>query len=432
MKNERWQWRPLGELFEISAGKTMSAVAREGDNKTSFLRTSNVFWDEIDLSVVDEMTIPPHELAEKLLKAGDLLVCEGGDIGRSAIWNGEVETMSFQNHLHRLRPLTDDVDPRFYVYFLQCAFTQLRIFEGAGNKTTIPNLSQNRLAELEVPQPEIEEQRAITQALAWVRSAMKFHDRSTAIAQELKRTSMRELFTRGLRSEAQKRTDIGLVPDSWSVDRLDRFADVISTRMSYSELEQIDPTESDDGVNVLGIKVGDMNRPGNEVGLHHAGLEKLIPRAVVQSRCAPPRTIIFPKRGAAIATNKKRISYEWTAFDPNVIGVVAQEHLDQEYLFHWFQGFDLRTITEPGPTPQLNKKNLEPVTIPVPSTMEEQREIVALLNAIDRKIDLHKRKRGLLGDLFKALLHKLITGEIRSSDLDLGALAKAPPEGVSV
>ena len=149
--NEAWTWRPLGGLFEIGAGKTMSAAARNGPNKTPFLRTSNVLWDEIDLSSVDEMSIPDHELPVKLLRRGDLLVCEGGEIGRASIWDGQVETMSFQNHLHRLRPIDPNVEPHFYVFFLQSAFTQLGIFEGAGNKTTIPNLSRSRLAGLDVP-----------------------------------------------------------------------------------------------------------------------------------------------------------------------------------------------------------------------------------------------------------------------------------------
>ena len=176
--NEAWTWRPLGEMFEIGAGKTMSAAARSGADKTPFLRTSNVLWDEIDLSSVDEMAIPDHQLPAKLLRRGDLLVCEGGEIGRAAIWNGKVKKMSFQNHLHRLRPIVEEVEPRFYVYFLQSAFTQLGIFEGVGNKTTIPNLSRSRLAGLEVPQPKIDEQLAIVAALSRVREVIKTQHQS--------------------------------------------------------------------------------------------------------------------------------------------------------------------------------------------------------------------------------------------------------------
>ena len=193
--NDRWPWRPLGELFEIGAGKTMSASARNGPNKTPFLRTSNVLWDEIDLSSVDEMSIPEHELEAKLLRPGDLLVCEGGEIGRAAIWNGEVEPMSFQNHLHRLRPIVEEVEPRFFVYFLQSAFTQLGIFEGAGNKTTIPNLSRSRLAALEVPHPPLDEQQGIGAALARVRDAVRIQSRKRILLNDLFYALLHKIMT---------------------------------------------------------------------------------------------------------------------------------------------------------------------------------------------------------------------------------------------
>ncbi len=193
--NETWTWRPIGELFEIGAGKTMSAAARNGPDKTPFLRTSNVLWDEIDLSSVDEMSIPERELPAKLLRRGDLLVCEGGEIGRAAIWNGEIETISFQNHLHRLRPIVPDVEPRFYVFFLQSAFTQLGIFEGAGNKTTIPNLSRSRLAGLEVPHPPLSEQQAISAALGQVRDAMKVQDQKGIVLNDLFNVLLHKLMT---------------------------------------------------------------------------------------------------------------------------------------------------------------------------------------------------------------------------------------------
>ena len=198
--NDSWTWRPLGELFEIGAGKTMSAAARNGADKIPFLRTSNVLWDEIDLSSVDEMSIPEHELPAKLLQPGDLLVCEGGEIGRAAIWNGEVEPMSFQNHLHRLRPKIEEVEPRFYVYFLQSAFTQLGIFEGAGNRTTIPNLSRNRLAALHVPQPAFDEQRAIVTMLGQVRKAIKMHNRKRAALDDLFKALLNRSMTGQVRA----------------------------------------------------------------------------------------------------------------------------------------------------------------------------------------------------------------------------------------
>lgn len=200
MLNESWPRRPLGELFEIGAGKTMSAAARNGAHKIPFLRTSNVLWDEIDLSSVDEMAIPERELPAKLLRPGDLLVCEGGEIGRAAIWNGEVEPMAFQNHLHRLRPIVEDVDPRFYVYFLQSAFTQLGLFEGAGNRTTIPNLSRSRLAALEVPLPNIDEQHAIVAALGLVRKSIRIHVRKRTALDELFETMLHELITGHIRT----------------------------------------------------------------------------------------------------------------------------------------------------------------------------------------------------------------------------------------
>jgi type I restriction enzyme S subunit len=319
-----------------------------------------------------------------------------------------------------LRP-KDGVDPRFLVGVVHAP----NFIEHAVAGTTgvqHPRTSWNHIRDFELPAFGPDEQTKIADLLWKVNSAVKANEAAIEAGEDLKRAAMRRLFTRGLRGEPQKETEIGPVPESWAVGRLDRYAQVISTRMTYSELEAAEDFSEEDSARVLGIKVSDMNLPDNEIELRSARVEKMMPRVDAERRCAPPRTIIFPKRGAAIATNKKRLSTTWTVFDPNVIGVIGGDEADQAYLFQWFQTFDLRTITEPGPTPQLNKKNLEPLVIPVPPTIDEQREIVAVLEAIDRKIGLHRRKRTVLDELFKSLLHKLMTGEIRVGDLDLSAL----------
>src|SRR5207247_685930 len=99
------------------------------------------------------------------------------------------------------------------------------------------------------------------------------------------------------------------------------------------------------------------------------------------------------------------------------------------YLFYWSQTFDLRTITDPGPTPQLNKKDLIPVRLPLPPTLEEQRLITTTLDAVNARLVLQRRTYASLRQLFRTLLHQLMTAKVRVRDLDLSALEAAQRAG---
>ena len=415
--SEAWTWRPLGDLFEIGAGKTMSAAARNGVDKTPFLRTSNVLWDEIDLSSVDEMSIPEHELPAKLLRRGDLLVCEGGEIGRAAIWNGEVETMSFQNHLHRLRPIDPDVESHFYVFFLQSAFTQLGIFEGAGNKTTIPNLSRSQLAGLDVPQPPLGEQQAISAALRRVRDAIRAQGQIVAVAEDLKRAAMRTLFTCGLRGEAQKETEVGPVPESWEIRAIDDVA--VSTQYGLSMRGRMSGTypilrmncQEDGKVHYRDIQFVDLDlesydrfrvRPGDLLFNRTNSIE-LVGRM----------TIVEDDRPAVFASYLVRLVVDTDRCIPEFLNYFMNWPRTQEEI----KKLASRAVGQAN----INATKLRTVLFPLPA-LDEQREIVANLDAIDRKIDLHRRKRAVLDELFKALLHKLMTGEIQAEELDVAKL----------
>ncbi len=421
--NEAWTWRPLGELFEIGAGKTMSAAARNGLDKTPFLRTSNVLWDEIDLSSVDEMAIPDRDLPAKLLKKGDLLVCEGGEIGRAAIWNGEVETMSFQNHLHRLRPIVEEVEPHFYVYFLQSAFTQLGLFEGAGNKTTIPNMSRSRLAALEVPQPKIEDQRSIVVALAQVREAIKIHDKSAALAQDLKRAAMQTLFTRGLRGEAQKETAIGPVPASWDVSTLGTLCESTDSVDLRSEADRVIEYVDVSSISRDYLYIETTSRfilkeaPGR-------ARKRILTSDVIFATVRPTllRVAVVPQEldNQVCSTAFCVLRRDNKMSTHNFIYYVVQRDQFVQQLAEIETGASYPAVTD-----RIVKEQI----VPVPS-LEEQREIVAILDAIDQKIDLHRRKRAVFDELFKALLHNLMTGEIRVSDLNLSAITGMTSEAL--
>ena len=413
--NDSWTWRPLGELFEIGAGKTMSVSARNGADKTPFLRTSNVLWDEIDLSSVDEMAIPKHELPSKLLRQGDLLVCEGGEVGRAAIWNGEVEIMAFQNHLHRLRPVVEEIEPRFYVYFLQSAFTQLGLFEGAANKTTIPNLSRNRLAGFVVPQPTLNEQRTTVTVLGRVREGRKTNDQSITLGQELKRAAMRKLFTHGLRGEVQKETEIGPVPESWEVSSLGALCERTDT---------VDPRREGGRV----IEYVDVSSVSREFLTIEGTTRWTLREAPGRAR---KRILEGDVIFATVRPTLLRAAYVPAALNDQVCSTAFcvlrrnSERVIDKFLYYLVQRAQfirqLAGIEHGASYPAVTDRIVKERLVPVPS-LEEQRQIVGILDAIDRKIDLHRKKRAVLDDLFKALLHKLMTGEIRVSELDLSAL----------
>ena len=415
--NESWTWRPLGELFEVGAGKTMSAAARNGPDKTPFLRTSNVLWDEIDLSSVDEMAIPDHELQTKLLCRGDLLVCEGGEIGRAAIWKGEVETMSFQNHLHRLRPIVEEVEPRFYVYFLQSAFTQLGIFEGAGNKTTIPNLSRSRLAGLEVPKPKIDEQLAIVAALSRVREAINTHNQSVALAQDLKRAAMRALFTRGLRGEAQKETEVSPIPESWELRPIGEFAHQfqygLSVRGEPSGRYPILRMNCQQDGKVLLRDLQFVNVDDETAKTYRVKPGDILFNRTNSYELVGRTAIVEIETSAVFASYLVRVSVDNKRLDPRFLN----------HFLNWDSAqAELKKLASRGVgQANISAGKLREFGIPV-TDLDEQGEIVAILDDIDRKIDLHGRKRAVLDDLFKALLHKLMTGGIRVDDLDFSAL----------
>jgi type I restriction enzyme S subunit len=258
--------------------------------------------------------------------------------------------------------------------------------------------------------------------LGLVQRAIEQQERLIALTAELKKALMHKLFTEGLRGEPQKQTEIGPVPESWEVEQLGACCDVVSGSVSYTDLLRMVASDSADAVACMGVKVSDMNLPGNESRLVTSNLTKRLSVDVARRKLVPPDTVVFPKRGAAIATNKKRLTTTWTVLDPNLIGLSAKHPLDAEFLFHWSETFDLRKITDPGPTPQLNKKDLVPILIPLPNDIDEQREIATAISSVDDKVSYHLRKHSILSELFRTMLHALMTAQIRVRDLDVPEL----------
>lgn len=154
-----WLETILGELFNHNTGKALNSSNKEGVMK-DYLTTSNVYWNKFDFTVIKQMPFKEIELDKCTVTKGDLLVCEGGDIGRSAIWNYDYD-ICIQNHIHRLRPKIDLCVP-FYYYTL--AYLKENNLIG-GKGIGLLGLSSNALHKIEMPLPPLTEQQRIVQKI---------------------------------------------------------------------------------------------------------------------------------------------------------------------------------------------------------------------------------------------------------------------------
>ncbi len=149
---ESWEWVRLGTIFQHNTGKALNASKTAG-TKLTYITTSNLYWDKFSLDNLREMPFTESELEKCTVSKGDLLVCEGGDIGRAAIWNNDYP-IRIQNHIHRLRGYTV-LNMRFY-YFIFYFYKHIGLIGGKG--IGIKGLSSNTLHMLLFPLPPIEEQ----------------------------------------------------------------------------------------------------------------------------------------------------------------------------------------------------------------------------------------------------------------------------------
>ena len=156
---ESWEWVRIESLFNHSSGKQLSAADTEGALK-EYITTSNLYWDRFELDNLKSMYYKDSELERCTAKKGDLLVCEGGDVGRSAIWPYNYD-ICLQNHVHRLRPYFEGYTR--FVYYAMWLYKSIGEIGGKG--IGIKGLSASALKTIVIPLPPLAEQHRIVEKI---------------------------------------------------------------------------------------------------------------------------------------------------------------------------------------------------------------------------------------------------------------------------
>ncbi|MDE6284494.1 MAG: restriction endonuclease subunit S, partial [Bacilli bacterium] len=165
--SENWEWMRLGTLFHHNTGKALNSSNTKGI-KRQYITTSNLYWGYFKFDSLREMLFTNEEIEKCTVSKGDLLVCEGGDIGRAAVWNYDY-SICLQNHIHKLRPCYSvNIDFYYYLFYM---YKNSGLIGGKG--IGIQGLSSNTLDKLIIPLPPIQEQNRIIEKINLLTSKLK-------------------------------------------------------------------------------------------------------------------------------------------------------------------------------------------------------------------------------------------------------------------
>ena len=286
-----------------------------------------------------------------------------------------------------VRPNQKQVIPLYVYYFLLSDLLNTEI-NGLQHGASYPAITDKDVLNQTILLPHLSEQQKIAAILYKIQKAIEIQESIIERTRELKKSTMHHVFTYGLRGEKLKETEIGLIPASWSVQRFEEFA---ALHRGYDLPIQYRTSGSVPIVGSNGI-----------VGYHD------------QSKVKGPGVVTGRSGSIGISY------YVEDDYWPLNTGLYVEDFHgnDPLYVHYFFQLFDFGQYAAGVSVPTLNRNIVHATLISIPQIVE-QKEIANILKTVDQKIELHTAKKSALQDLFKTMLNKLMTGEIRVKDLEI-------------
>lgn len=314
------------------------------------MRTKNI---QADLDQRDLIAVPSRLVRQerKLLRAGDILISSANSwelVGKCSFVPELPYRATAGGFIAIVRPKSR-THPRFLYHWLNSPATQ-HVIRNMGRQTTnISNLDVNRFKEIELPAYNFDQQRRIAAILDKADAIRRKREQGLVLADDFLRSVFLGKFGRPKQPNPAFKT---------------RPLGEICGLFAGNSLPAGEPYSGQGGGHLL-LKVGDLNLPGNDQTVMSAR-EWLSEKARTGAAIVAPKdAIVFPKRGGAIATNKKRVLGRSCILDPNLIAVAPKTDspVSFPYLRMWFELLDLASISNGSTVPQLNKGDLYPLEI---------------------------------------------------------------------
>lgn len=389
-----WEVKKLGDISHITYGYT--AKSSMDKNEYHYLRITDIQDGFVDWHSVPFCNCSKEDINRYALQDGDIVFARtGATTGKSFLLKGHFPKALFASYLIRLRLIDKySILPAFIRFFFD-TFEYWKIINNGIIGAAQGGFNATKLSQLQISIPPLSEQQRIVKIL----------DTAFAKIDTIKRNAERnlqnakELFQSLLKKELNGK-------NKWPVTKIIE----VCTLKSGNSLSQTLFSEKGE---IPYIKVAEMNLVENIPQITSSPY--MVKRKNVLKAIFPKGSIIFPKRGGAIATNKKRITNVEICADLNIMGIIPNNTIKSEYLYYYFLNVDLGKLSNGTTIPQINNGDIAPLKIFLPP-LSEQEQIVTKLDALSIKCkELENNYRQTITDcdeMKKSILAKAFNGEL--------------------
>jgi type I restriction enzyme, S subunit len=406
-----WNVMPLDKVCEPPQyGYTASA---EEQGSARFLRITDIAESGVNWSTVPFCACPPELLDKYRLVTGDIVFARiGATTGKSYLITNPPLSV-FASYLIRIRTKRD-IDPAFLSLFFRSG-AYWRQVDAQKNANLKKGVSGSLLKALLVPVPPLPEQQKIAGVLDLILRMIEQEEHLLQLTSELKNALLHQLFAQGLRGEPQKETEIGPLPESWDVVPLGSLAKVGNgstpkrDNKSYWQGGEIPWLNS---AKIHERFIMEADQFVTDLAMKECHLPRVKPGSLL---------IAITGQGKTLG-NSALVSFETCINQHLAYAQFTSPRVVPEFVL-WFMQTryeHLRSVSQGGGSTKgaLTCGYLKTYPVPLPS-LDEQREIADIFAALDRKEKTHDRKKLSLTDLFRGLLHQMMTAKLRVHDLEL-------------